>query len=91
MNVTKLASATALALLLMTGAAAAQTYNTTGTNTTGTSGTGSTSGTTNTSSSTVGTPNTGAGGDLATNAIALMTTGAVALGGAALLARRRMA
>lgn len=77
MNAKKLASATALALLLMTGAAAAQTTTST---TTGTSGTGAT----------VGTPNTGAGGDMALNAIVLTATGAIAIGGAALLARRRM-
>ena len=81
MELKKLASATALAFLLTAGAATAQTTGTsTATDTTGTSGAGST----------VGTPNTGAGGDMAVNAIVLTTTGAIALGGAALLARRRM-
>jgi hypothetical protein len=86
MEIKKLASATALALLLMTGAAAAQTGSTT--DTTGTYSATDTSGTAGTGA-TVGTPNTGAGGDMAMNAMLLTGAGAIALGGAAVLARKR--
>lgn len=82
MELKKLAGATALAFLLTAGAAAAQTTGTGSTTATSTTGSGA--------GSTVGAPNTGAGGDMAVNAILLTTTGAIALGGAALLARRRM-
>ncbi|MBV9159071.1 MAG: hypothetical protein JO019_00535 [Candidatus Kaiserbacteria bacterium] len=76
MSAKKLLSATAIAFLLTAGAAAAQT-------------TGSTTDTTGTASTTVGTPNTGAGGDAMINTIVLATSAAIALGGAAILARRR--
>ncbi|MDB5194907.1 MAG: hypothetical protein JWO84_91 [Parcubacteria group bacterium] len=65
----------ALALLLGTGAAHAQT--------------GSTTTTTGTTVTTPGTPNTGAGGNAGENALILTGTGAVALLGATYLLRSR--
>ena len=91
MDATKLLSATALAFVLMAGAAAAQTTGTTtGTDTTGTyTGTSATDTSTGAdSSSTVGTPNTGAGGSAAANGIVLGTAALLALGGAAYLAKK---
>jgi hypothetical protein len=71
-----------------TGATSTGTTNTTSTGTTGSTSTGGTTGTTST---TPGIPNTGAGGDAATN-IALLGISALALvGGGAYLARQRFA
>lgn len=83
-----------LALLLGVSGAHAQTYTTGSTGTTGTTGstnTTSSSGTVNGASTNTapGTPNTGAGGDAAENAMILTGTGAVALLGASYLLRSR--
>lgn len=74
--------ALALVLALGAGAAHAQTTSTSTGTTTGTYPTGTTS-------ATPGTPNTGAGGNAADNALMLVSTGAVALLGATYLLRSR--
>lgn len=61
---------------------------TTGTGTTDMSGTG-TMDTTSATGTAPGVPNTGAGGDAATNALVLAIAGVVALGGVGYLATRR--
>lgn len=81
-DITRLLSGAALATILMTGAAFAQTGTYTATDASGT-GTGAASDT----SATAGVPNTGAGGDVATNV--LLLGGAVAAFAAAAYAMRR--
>jgi hypothetical protein len=81
----KILGGTALAMLLTTGAAFAQTYDTTGSSTNATN-----TGTTNVdTSNAVGTPNTGSGGDMAMNIALLGGSAAVAVVGGTLLMRRR--
>ncbi len=85
----KLIGAAALALLLSASVAAAQTTNY-GTTNTGTTKTSVTSSTTKakTATTTPGAPNTGAGGDMATNMALLGTSAVAALAGIAYLGRR---
>jgi hypothetical protein len=81
----KFLGALTIAGLLSTGTIAfAQTSTST---TTGTTGATTTTGTTD--STTPGTPNTGAGGDTATNLALLGASALIAAGGAAYLARKR--
>ncbi len=80
-----------LTLALVVGnVASAQTLNTTSSTTTGTSATTNSTMTT-TDASPPGLPNTGAGGNSSANTAMLLTSGALALGGIAYLARRRIA
>ena len=80
-------SVVAIALALSAPIYAQTTYDTSGTATTSaTTDTTNTGATTNTSATAL--PNTGAGGEAATNAAILLTSGLVAVGGATLLARK---
>lgn len=95
LTASKLLGATALAFVLMTGAAAAQTtYDASATTDTATGTATDTSGTMNTTGTdvtNVGTPNTGAGGTAAETALVLGSAAALALLGGTYLGRTKKA